>query len=123
MKEEKPPMLWLRVLGCGNGSVPVAVEHPRSRLVFLGHGWKSFARAHNLWDGYVLRFKMMADNLLSVQLYGSSGAHLGCWEESSSRTDSPSSSQGDEEGSNNSDNGDRSDPRRVKLVHEDLTSD
>ncbi|KAE8791398.1 l-ascorbate oxidase-like protein [Hordeum vulgare] len=71
MEEEKPPVLWLRVHGCGNGTVPVAVEHPGPRLLFLGRGWKSFARAHNLSDGHVLRFKMTADNLLSIKLYGS----------------------------------------------------
>ncbi|KAE8811119.1 l-ascorbate oxidase-like protein [Hordeum vulgare] len=123
MEKEKPPMLWLRLHGCGNGTVPVAVEHARPLLMFLGRGWKSFSRAHNLLDGHVLRFKMMADNLLSVKLYGSSGARLGYCEESSSGTDSPSSSWGDEEGSDGSDSGDRSDPRWVKPVYEDLTSD
>ncbi|KAE8797971.1 hypothetical protein D1007_26877 [Hordeum vulgare] len=56
-------MLWLRVHGCGNGVVPVAVEQPGPRLLFLDRGWKSFAHAQNLWDGHILRFKMMADNL------------------------------------------------------------
>ncbi|KAE8811543.1 l-ascorbate oxidase-like protein [Hordeum vulgare] len=116
-------MLWLRVHCCSNGDVPVAIAHPRPRLLFLGCGWKSFARAHNLWDGHVLRFKMTAYNLLSVKLYGSSGARLGCCEESSSGTDNPSSSGGDEEGSDGSDRRDGLDPRRVKPVYEDLTSD
>ncbi|KAE8794053.1 l-ascorbate oxidase-like protein [Hordeum vulgare] len=123
MEEEKPPTLWLRVHGCGNGVVPVAVEHPGTRLLFLGHGWKSFARAHNLWDGHVLRFKMTEGHLLSVKLYGSSGARLGCCKESSSGTDSPSLSGGDEEGSHGSDSGDGLDPRRVNPPYEDLTSD
>ncbi|KAE8799209.1 l-ascorbate oxidase-like protein [Hordeum vulgare] len=123
MEEEKPPMLWLRVHGCGNGAVRVAVEHPGPRLLFLGRGWKSFARSHNLWHGHVLCFKMMVDNLLSVKLYGSSGARLGYCEEISSGTDSPSSSGGDEEGSDGSDSGDGSDPWRVKPGYEDLTLD
>ncbi|KAE8770111.1 l-ascorbate oxidase-like protein [Hordeum vulgare] len=84
MEEEKLPMLWLRVHGCGNGAVPVDVEHPGPRLLFLGRGWESFARAHNLWDVHILRFKMTGDNLLSVKLYGRSGARLGSCEESSS---------------------------------------
>ncbi|KAE8766770.1 l-ascorbate oxidase-like protein [Hordeum vulgare] len=120
MEEEKPLTLWLWVHGCGNGAVPVAVEHPGLQLLFLGRGWKSFARAHNLWDGHVLRFKMTADNLLSVKLYGSSGARPGCCEESSTGTDNPSSSGRDEEGSGGSDIGDGSDPRRVKPAYEDL---
>ena len=48
MSEEKPPMLWLRVHGCGNGAVPLTMEQPGPRLLFLGRGWKRFARAHNL---------------------------------------------------------------------------
>ncbi|KAE8821110.1 l-ascorbate oxidase-like protein [Hordeum vulgare] len=123
MEEEKPPTQWLRVHGCGNGAVSVVVEHPGARLLFLGRGWKSFARAHNLWDGHVLCFKMMADNLLSVKLYGSSGARLGCYEESSSGTDSPSSSGDGKEGSDGNDSGDGSDPQQVKPAYEDLTSD
>ncbi|KAE8774591.1 l-ascorbate oxidase-like protein [Hordeum vulgare] len=74
MIEEKPPMLRLQVHGCGNSAVPVAVEQLGPRLLFLGRGWKSFTRAHNLWDGHVLHLNMMADNLLSVKIYGSSGA-------------------------------------------------
>ncbi|KAE8766262.1 L-ascorbate oxidase-like protein [Hordeum vulgare] len=65
-------MLRLQVHGCGNGTVAVTVEQPGPRLLFLGRGWKIFARADNLWDGHVLHFKMMADNLLSVKIYGSS---------------------------------------------------
>ncbi|KAE8787137.1 l-ascorbate oxidase-like protein [Hordeum vulgare] len=72
MSEEKPLMLRLQVHGCGKDAVPLAVEQPGPRLLFLGRGWKSFARAHNLWDGNVLRFKLMSDNLLSIKIYGSS---------------------------------------------------
>ncbi|KAE8766539.1 hypothetical protein D1007_62215 [Hordeum vulgare] len=61
-------MLWLQVHGCGNGTVPVTVEQPGPRLLFLRRGWKSFARARNLWDGHVLHFKMMVDNPLSVKI-------------------------------------------------------
>ncbi|KAE8790446.1 l-ascorbate oxidase-like protein [Hordeum vulgare] len=123
MEEEKPSMMWLRVHGCDNGVVPVVVEHPGPRLLCLGRGWKSFARAHNLWDGHLLRFKMTADNLLSVKLYESSGARLGCCEESSSGTDTLSSSGGDEERSDGSDSRDGSDPRQVKPAYEELTLD
>ncbi|KAE8774282.1 l-ascorbate oxidase-like protein [Hordeum vulgare] len=115
-------MLCLRVRGFGNGAVPVTIEHPRPRLLFLDRGWKIFARPHNLSDGHVLRFKMTAGNLLSVKMYGSSRARLGWCEESSSGTDSLSLSGSDEERSDGSDNGDGLDPRRVKPVYEDLTS-
>ncbi|KAE8766420.1 l-ascorbate oxidase-like protein [Hordeum vulgare] len=104
-------MPWLWAHGCGNGAVSVVVEHTKPRLLFLGRGWKSFARVHNLWDGHVLCFKMTADNVLSVKLYGSSGVYLGCCEESSSGTDILSSFGGDEERSGGSDSGNGSDPR------------
>ncbi|KAE8776332.1 l-ascorbate oxidase-like protein [Hordeum vulgare] len=116
-------MLWLRLHGCDKGAIPVAMEQPGPRLLFLGRGWKSFAHAHNLWDGHVLHFKMMADNLLSVNIYGSSGVCLSCCEESSSGTESPSSREGDEDGTYESDNGYGSDPRQAKPGYEDLTSD
>ncbi|KAE8809431.1 l-ascorbate oxidase-like protein [Hordeum vulgare] len=108
-------MLWLRVHGCGNGAVPVVVKQPGPRLLFLDRGWKSFARAHNLWYGHVLRFKMMADNLLSVKIYGSLGVRISCSKESSSRTESPSSREGNEDGKDGSDSGYESDPRQAKL--------
>ncbi|KAE8782285.1 l-ascorbate oxidase-like protein [Hordeum vulgare] len=123
MGEEKLPVLWLQVHGCGNGTIPVAVEQPGPRLLFLGRGWTSFARAHNLWDGHVLRFKMMADNLLSVKIYWSSGVCLSCFEESLSRTESRSSCGSDEVGIDGSDSGYGSDPRQAKLGYEDVTSD
>ncbi|KAE8809407.1 l-ascorbate oxidase-like protein [Hordeum vulgare] len=110
ISEENPPMLRLQVHGCGNDAVPMVVELPGPRLLFLGRWWKSFARAHNLWDGHVLRFKLMAHNLLSLKIYGSSGACLGCCEENSSGTDSPSSRESDEDGSDGSDGEYGSDP-------------
>ncbi|KAE8776486.1 L-ascorbate oxidase-like protein [Hordeum vulgare] len=88
----------------------MAVEQSGPRLLFLGRGWKSFARAHSLWDGHVVRLKMMADNLLSIKIYESSGARLSCCEESSSGTESTSSREGDEDGTDGSDNGYGSDP-------------
>ncbi|KAE8803020.1 L-ascorbate oxidase-like protein [Hordeum vulgare] len=111
MGEEKPPMLWLRMHGCGNGAIPVVVEQPGPRLLFLRRGWKSFARCHNLWDGHVLRFKMMVDNLLSVKLYGRLGVRLSCYEVSSNGTASSSSCGSDEEGTDRSDIGYGSYPR------------
>ncbi|KAE8803366.1 l-ascorbate oxidase-like protein [Hordeum vulgare] len=111
MSEEKTLMLRLQVHDYGNGAVPVTVEQPGPPLLFLDRGWKSFARAHNFRDGHVLCFKMMADNLLSIKIYGSLGACLGWCEESSSGTDSPSSRESDEDGSDASNDEYGSDPR------------
>ncbi|KAE8797079.1 l-ascorbate oxidase-like protein [Hordeum vulgare] len=113
----------LRLHGCGNSAVPVAVEQPGPRLLFLGCWWRSFARAHNLWDGHILCFKMMVDNLLSAKIYGSPGVHLSCCEESSSGTESPSSHEGDEDGIDGRDIGYGSDHRQAKPGYKDRTSD
>ncbi|KAE8803927.1 L-ascorbate oxidase-like protein [Hordeum vulgare] len=123
MSEETPSMLRLRVHRYGNNTVPVTMEQPGLRLLFLGRGWKSFARAHNLRDGHVLRFKMMEDNLVSVKIYGSSGARLGYCEESSSGTDIASFRESDEDGSDGSNGEYGSHTRQAKTGYEDLTSD
>ncbi|KAE8795288.1 L-ascorbate oxidase-like protein [Hordeum vulgare] len=64
--------------------------------MFLRHGWKTFARAHNFMAGHVLRFKLVEADMLSVKIYELSGARLGCCEESSSDAKSSSSSDNDE---------------------------
>lgn len=110
MEGEGSPTLWLPMHGCGNGADPVGTERAGPRALFLGHRWKSFVRAHNLWNGHVLRFKKIADNILSIKLYGSSRARLGCCEESSSKTESPSSHGSDEEGTDGDDSGSGSCP-------------
>lgn len=66
---------------------------------------------------------MMADNLLSVKIYGSSGVRLSCCKESSSGTESPSLREGGEEGTDESDSGYGSDPQQAKPGYEDLTTD
>ncbi|KAE8803429.1 l-ascorbate oxidase-like protein [Hordeum vulgare] len=109
--------------GCGNGVVPVVAERTGPRTLFLGRGWKSFARAHSLWNGHVLRFKKLADNMLSIKLYGSSSARLGCCEESSSGTESPSSRGSDEQGKDGDDSGSGSGPPQTLSAYKDLSSD
>ncbi|KAE8803771.1 L-ascorbate oxidase-like protein [Hordeum vulgare] len=67
------------------------------RVMFLRHGWKTFARAHNFMAGHVLHFKLVEADKLSIKIYGHSGARLGCCEESSRHTESSSLSDSDEE--------------------------
>ncbi|KAE8798263.1 l-ascorbate oxidase-like protein [Hordeum vulgare] len=95
---------------CGNGAVPVVVERTGPRTLFLGRGWKSFARVHSLWYRHILRFKKMAGKVLSVKLYGSSGACLGCCEESSRKTERPSSRGSGEDTMDDDDSGSGSGP-------------
>ena len=120
MEIDKPPVLWLRAHGCCNGAARVDVEYLERRVMLLRHGWKTFARAHNLMDGHILCFKMMEADLLSVKIYGRSGARLGCCEDSSSDVESSSSSDSDEEDSVGED-GD-SEPHVVKSEYDDLGS-
>ncbi|KAE8820519.1 l-ascorbate oxidase-like protein [Hordeum vulgare] len=108
--------------GCSNGAVPVVVELTGPRTLFLGRGWKRFARAHSLWDKHVLRFKKIADNMLSIKLYGSSGARLGCCEESSSGTKSPSLHGSDKEGMEGDDSGSGSGPWQTLSAYGDPSS-
>ncbi|KAE8821803.1 l-ascorbate oxidase-like protein [Hordeum vulgare] len=91
--------------GCGNGAVLVVMERTGPQTLFLGHGWKSFARTHSLWDRHVLHFKKMAGNMLSVKLYQRSRARLDCCEESSSGTESPSLPGSRKEGTDDDDIG------------------
>ncbi|KAE8775424.1 l-ascorbate oxidase-like protein [Hordeum vulgare] len=123
MEVDKPPVLWLRAHGCCNGVLHVDVEYPERQVLLLGHRWKSFARAHNLWDGHILHFKMVEADLLSVKIYGSSRVLLSYCKQSSSGTESPSSRESDEEVSDGSSNGDGSEPRKVKSEYDDMSSD
>ncbi|KAE8768556.1 l-ascorbate oxidase-like protein [Hordeum vulgare] len=73
MEADKPPVLWLLAYDCSHGAMQVHVEYPKSRSMLLGCGWKSFARAHNIEDGHVLRFKLAQDDMLSIKFYGRRG--------------------------------------------------
>ncbi|KAE8775011.1 L-ascorbate oxidase-like protein [Hordeum vulgare] len=66
--------------------------------MLLGRGWKVFARAHALEDGYVLRFKLMEARMLIVKFYVRSGVRLGCCEEGSSGIECSASSEINGEG-------------------------
>ncbi|KAE8775199.1 L-ascorbate oxidase-like protein [Hordeum vulgare] len=76
--------------------------------MLLRRGWKTFACAHNFMVGHVLNFMMGEAGMLSVKIYGNSGAHLGCCEESSSDAESSSSSDTYEEDSADGDGGNES---------------
>ncbi|KAE8767646.1 l-ascorbate oxidase-like protein [Hordeum vulgare] len=102
MEAAKPPVLWWQAYGCSHGAMQVHLEYPKRCSMLLGRGWKTFARAHSLEDGHVLRFKLAEDNMLSVKFYGRSSVRFGCCEESSSGAECPSTSDSDEEDSGGS---------------------
>ncbi|KAE8783084.1 L-ascorbate oxidase-like protein [Hordeum vulgare] len=91
--------VWLHVLDCHNGAVYADADYPAPGVTLLRHGWKTFTRAHNFMAGHVLCFKLVEADMLSSNIYGLSGARLGCSEESSSDPGSSSSSNSDEEDS------------------------
>ena len=109
MELEQPRALRLHMRGCGNGSIRVDVAFPGPHVTYCRRGWKTFARAHSLSEGDVLHFKLMEDGFLSVKVFGSSGARLGCCAESSTDDESSSSSDSDEEDTSGEDDEDGSD--------------
>ncbi|KAE8812857.1 l-ascorbate oxidase-like protein [Hordeum vulgare] len=123
MEAAKPPVLWLRAYGCSHGAMQVHVEYPKRRSMYLGQGWKAFARAHNLEDRNVLRFKLVEDNMLSVKFYGRSGVCLGCCKERSSGAECPSSSDSYEDDNSGGGALGWSGSQGVKSEHVILSSD
>ncbi|KAE8806336.1 L-ascorbate oxidase-like protein [Hordeum vulgare] len=97
MEDAKPSALWLRAYGCSHNAMQVHVEYPKRHSMLLGRGWKAFARDHSLKDGHILCFKLAEDNMISIKFYGRLGVRLGCFEDSLSGTECPSSSDSDEE--------------------------
>ncbi|KAE8805623.1 L-ascorbate oxidase-like protein [Hordeum vulgare] len=84
---------------CCNSAGYIDVEYPTTRVMFLRRGWNTFARANNFMEGHVLYLKLMEADMLSVKIYGHSGACLGYCEESSSEAKRSSSSDSDKDGS------------------------
>ena len=91
--------------GCGNGGMRVDVDFPAPHVMYLRHGWKTFACAHNMSEGLVLHFKLMENGLLSVKVFGDFVTRLKCCVESSSSDEDSSSSGSDEEDSDSDDEG------------------
>ena len=91
--------------GCGNGGTRVDVDFPAPHIMYLRHGWKTFARIHSLTAGLVLCFKLMENGLLSIKVFGDSGTRLKCCVESSFDDEDPSSSGSDKEDSDSGDEG------------------
>nr|XP_040243973.1 B3 domain-containing protein Os03g0212300-like [Aegilops tauschii subsp. strangulata] len=108
MELEQSRALKLHMRGCGDGNTRVDVDFPAPHVMYLRHGWKTFARAHNFSEGHILHFKLMESGLLSVKIFGSSGGRLGCCVESSTDDESSSLSESDEEDID----GDEDDSRR-----------
>ena len=105
MELDPPQTLRLHIRGCGNGGTRVDVDFPASHVMYLPHGWKTFARVHSLTVGLVLYFKLMEGGLLSVKVFGDLGTRLKCCVESSSDDEDSSSSRSDEEDSDSDDEG------------------
>ena len=48
----------------------VDVDFPAPHMMYLRHGWKTFARDQGFSEGHVLQFKLMESGLLSVSRPG-----------------------------------------------------
>ena len=111
MGEDSPESLHLRMRGCGIGGTRVDVYFLAPDKMYLGRGWKTFARIHRLTAGLTLHFKLMEGGLLAVKVFGCFGTRARCCVESSSDSEGASSGESDEEGSDG-DGGDDEDVRR-----------
>src|SRR4051812_37650851 len=105
MEMEQPETLRLRMRGCGISGTRVHVESPAPGVMYLGRGWKTFARIHSLMEGFTLHFKLMECNLLSVKVFGCFGTRARCCMDSSTDSEDSSSSESDEEDSSDDDGG------------------
>src|ERR1041385_5393268 len=101
--------LLLRLQGCTRSPSYVELEIDNSHLIFLGFGWKSFARWLNLRDGDTLCCHFDGEDTLGIRAFDPSGKRMDpYWPETSSdgsgRSRSPSpasctdSSSGDSSG-------------------------
>ena len=93
--------------GCGISGTRVHIEFPAPGVLYLGRGWKSFARIHSLTEGFTLHCKLMEGDLLSVKVFGLFGTRTRCCMESSSDSEDSSSGGSDEEDSGSDDEGSR----------------
>ena len=91
--------------GFCNGSMLTDIEFPAPHVMLLRRGWKTFTHSDSLAAGQVLHFKLMDATLLSVKVFGRSGARLGCCAESSAYEESSSSSDCNKEDSDGDDDG------------------
>ena len=73
--------------------------------MYLDRGWKTFARIHNLMEGFTLHFRLVEGDLLSVKVFGCFGTRAKCCVDSSSDSEGSPSSESDEEESDNDDEG------------------
>src|SRR4051812_40847147 len=81
------------------------LHFPAPDVMYLGRGWKTFARIHSLTEGLTLHFKLMEGGLLSVKFFGCFGTRARCCVDSSSDSEDSSSSGNDEEDSDSDDVG------------------
>ena len=105
MELDPPQTLRLHMRGCGTGGMRVDVDFSAPHVMYLRHGWKTFARIHSLTVGLALYFKLMEGGLLSVKVFGDLGTRLKCCVESSSNDEDSSSSRSEEEDSDSDDEG------------------
>ena len=105
MEVEPPETLRLHMRGCGISGTRVRVAFPAPNVMYLDRGWKTFARIHNLTEGFTLHFKLMEGDLLSVKAFGCFGTRAKCCVDSSSDSEGSSSSESDEEESDSDDEG------------------
>ena len=77
-----PRELKLQMANCPDGYMVVEVIADNSGCLLLDHGWRRFARAYDLQQGYFLHFDFDGDDVLFVKVFGFSLCREFSWEES-----------------------------------------
>ena len=76
--------LWLRLQGCSHSPLWVELQIESSFLIFLGSGWRAFARQLNLRDGDSLCCRFDGEETLTIRAFDAGGNRLEpCWDDSS----------------------------------------
>ncbi|KAE8774855.1 heat shock cognate 70 kda protein 1 [Hordeum vulgare] len=99
MEEHAPLFSWMQPDDYCSRPSWVVTEFNSINFMFLKHGWKSFALAQGLWEGYVLHFKFDGATTLFKKVFGIVGGHLDCCLESDSSSSKTSPSGTDVSGS------------------------
>ena len=76
--------LWLRLQSCSRSPLWVELQIESSFLVFLGSGWRAFARQLNLREGDSLCCRFDGEETLTIRAFDAGGNRLEPgWEDSS----------------------------------------
>ncbi|KAE8797111.1 hypothetical protein D1007_27797 [Hordeum vulgare] len=126
MEDLTPLGMWLQQDGCCIGPSWVAMEFNSLGFLSLRRGWKSFALAQGLRDGYVLHFKFYGATTLFVKVFGRAYGCLDyCMEDNCGGSSGPfgTDNSGNSSSSNSGEGDSDSDGSQGSYVKEEANPD